>query len=362
LRYIKCKGLKKDWSVITFGCWQIAPSEGWGNICSPRSADTVVKKALELGISAFDTAEGYGDGESERRLGKALGHKKEDVIIISKIWPDASLTYNDYQKRLNNSLTALKRDYVDVYLIHFPSDYFNSIEQSEKLCMIMEEIVNFHNYVMIYLTFILIATSWIMAETMRSYGKSKKIIAHKYLIHGTTIEIIWTVTPAIVLILIAFPSFKLIYLIDEVIDAGITIKVIGHQWYWSYEYSDYADQDGASIEFDSYMVPTSDLEEGDLRLLEVDSELVVPTNTHVRVILTSADVIHCWAVPSLGVKLDAMPGRLNQTGFLANREGVFYGQCSEICGANHAFMPIVVKAVSLDTYCNHIETLLSDAR
>ena len=140
MRYIKCKGLKKDWSVITFGCWQIAPSEGWGNICSPRSADTVVKKALELGISAFDTAEGYGDGESERRLGKALGHKKEDVIIISKIWPDASLTYNDYHKRLNNSLTALKRDYIDVYLIHFPSDYFNSIEQSEKLCMIMEEL------------------------------------------------------------------------------------------------------------------------------------------------------------------------------------------------------------------------------
>ena len=140
MRYIKCKGLKKDWSVITFGCWQIAPSEGWGNICSPQSADAVVKKALELGISAFDTAEGYGDGESERRLGKALGHKKEDVIIISKIWPDASLTYNDYQKRLNNSLTALKRDYVDVYLIHFPSDYFNSIEQSEKLCMIMEEL------------------------------------------------------------------------------------------------------------------------------------------------------------------------------------------------------------------------------
>ena len=140
MRYIKCKGLKKDWSVITFGCWQIAPSEGWGNICSPQSADAVVKKALELGISAFDTAEGYGEGESERRLGKALGHKKQDVIIISKIWPDASLTSNDYHKRLNNSLKALKRDYVDVYLVHFPSDYFNSIEQSEKLCMLMEEL------------------------------------------------------------------------------------------------------------------------------------------------------------------------------------------------------------------------------
>ena len=140
MRYIKCKGLKKDWSVITFGCWQIAPSEGWGNICSPQSADTVVKTALEFGISAFDTAEGYGDGESERRLGKALGHKKQDVIIISKIWPDASLTSVDYHKRLNNSLKALNRDYVDVYLVHFPSTYFNSIEQSEKLCTLMEEL------------------------------------------------------------------------------------------------------------------------------------------------------------------------------------------------------------------------------
>jgi len=140
LRYIKYKELKKEWSVITFGCWQIAPSEGWGDICSAQSADAVVKKALELGISAFDTAEGYGDGESERRLGKALGHKKQDVIIISKIWPDASLTYDDYHKRLNNSLKALNRDYIDVYLVHFPSAYFKSIEQSEKLCEIMGEL------------------------------------------------------------------------------------------------------------------------------------------------------------------------------------------------------------------------------
>ena len=137
MRYIKCKSLKKDWSVITLGCWQIAPSEGWGDICSPQSADAVVKKSLDYGISAFDTAEGYGDGESERRLGKALGHKKQDVIIISKIWPDASLTADDYHKRLNNSLKALNREYVDVYLVHFPSNYFNSIEQSEKLCELM---------------------------------------------------------------------------------------------------------------------------------------------------------------------------------------------------------------------------------
>ncbi len=232
----------------------------------------------------------------------------------------------------------------------------------EPASPVMEEIINFHNEVMIYLTFIMIGVFWIMFESVREYSKSKKLIGHKFLIHGTWIEIIWTITPAFILILIAYPSFKLIYLIDEVIDAGITVKVVGHQWYWSYEYSDYADQDGASIEFDSYMVPESDLEEGGLRLLEVDNQLVVPTNTHVRVIISSADVIHCWAIPSLGVKLDAMPGRLNQTGFLANREGTFYGQCSEICGANHAFMPIVVKAVNIDEYCNVIEELLEEAR
>jgi len=227
---------------------------------------------------------------------------------------------------------------------------------------VMIEIINFHNEVMIYLTFILIGVFWIMFETIREYPKTKKLISHKYMVHGTWLEIIWTIAPAFILVAIAYPSFKLIYLIDEIIDAGITIKVVGHQWYWSYEYSDYADQDGASIEFDSYMVPEADLEEGQLRLLEVDNQLVVPTNTHVRVILTSADVIHCWAVPSLGVKLDCIPGRLNQTGFLAFREGTFYGQCSEICGANHAFMPIVVKAVNIDEYCNHIESLLEEAR
>jgi len=232
----------------------------------------------------------------------------------------------------------------------------------ESASPVMEEIINFHNEVMIYLTFILIGVLWIMIESIREYSKTKKVIGHKYLIHGTALEIIWTITPAFILVAIAYPSFKLIYLIDEVIDAGITIKVVGHQWYWSYEYSDYADQDGTSIEFDSYMIPEASLESGDLRLLEVDNQLVVPTNTHIRVILASADVIHCWAVPSLGVKLDCIPGRLNQTGFLANREGVFYGQCSEICGANHAFMPIAVKAVNLDEYCNHIEALLADAR
>ena len=140
MRYVKCKGIDKDWSVITFGCWQIAPSEGWGDICQPHDADNAVKAALDCGITAFDTAEGYGDGESERRLGKALGNKKHDVIVISKIWPDAELTAQSYRKHLEDSLRALDRDYVDVYLIHFPSSHFDSIEKSEKLCRLMEEL------------------------------------------------------------------------------------------------------------------------------------------------------------------------------------------------------------------------------
>ncbi len=137
MRTVTCDGLKKDWSVITFGCWQIAPSAGWGDVCSKKEADFAVQEALEQGITAFDTAEGYGDGESERRLGRALGTKKDDVIVISKIWPDAELTYPSYRKQLEDSLTALNRDYVDVYLIHWPGSFFDTSEKNARLCDIM---------------------------------------------------------------------------------------------------------------------------------------------------------------------------------------------------------------------------------
>lgn len=138
---------------------------------------------------------------------------------------------------------------------------------------------------------------------------------------------------------------------DEIVDPALTIKAIGHQWYWSYEYSDY--QAGA-LEFDSYMIPTSDLNTGDFRLLEVDNRLVVPVNTHIRVLVTGADVLHSFTVPSLAVKMDAVPGRLNQASMFVKRPGTFYGQCSEICGANHSFMPIVVEAVSLNKYIDWV--------
>lgn len=134
-----------------------------------------------------------------------------------------------------------------------------------------------------------------------------------------------------------------------------------HQWYWSYEYSDYSNSDEPAVAFDSYMIPDDDLELGQLRLLEVDNRVVLPVNTHIRVIITGADVLHSWAVPSLGVKCDAIPGRLNQVSLFIKRQGIFYGQCSELCGANHAFMPIVVEAVCLDNYINWISNKLLEA-
>ena len=167
---------------------------------------------------------------------------------------------------------------------------------------------------------------------------------------ATLIELIWTITPALILIAIAFPSFRLLYLLDEVISPTITIKVVGHQWYWSYEYSDYVTESGESIEFDSYMIPESDLELGQFRLLDVDNKVIIPVDCHIRLIITGADVIHSFAVPSLGLKIDAVPGRLNQSSIIAERTGLYFGQCSEICGVWHGFMPIVIEAVSVLDY------------
>lgn len=214
----------------------------------------------------------------------------------------------------------------------------------------MEALVELHNNIMFYLVIILFGVGWILLSIIRNYVNSKNAISNKYLNHGTLIELIWTITPALILILIAFPSFKLLYLMDEVTDPNLSIVVEGHQWYWSYQYPDFLDQDDEFIEFDSYLVPESDLEEGALRMLEVDNRVIVPELTHVRFIITAADVIHSFAVPALGIKCDAYPGRLNQVSVLVNREGTFYGQCSEICGILHSSMPIVIESVSLEKF------------
>jgi cytochrome c oxidase subunit II len=214
----------------------------------------------------------------------------------------------------------------------------------------MEALIELHDNIMFYLAIILFGVGWILLSIVRNYVNSKSPISNKYLNHGTLIELIWTISPALILILIAFPSFKLLYLMDEVTDPSLSVLVEGHQWYWSYQYPDFLDTDEEFIEFDSYLVPESDLEDGALRILEVDNRVILPELTHVRFIITAADVIHSFAVPALGIKCDAYPGRLNQVSVLINREGTFYGQCSELCGILHSSMPIVVESVSLEKF------------
>jgi len=219
----------------------------------------------------------------------------------------------------------------------------------------MEGLVELHDNIMFYLVIILFGVGWIMISIVRNYTNLKSPISHKYLNHGTLIELIWTITPALILILIAFPSFKLLYLMDEVSDPAMSVLAEGHQWYWSYQYPDFLNTEEDFIEFDSYLVPESDLEEGALRMLEVDNRVILPELTHVRFIVTAADVIHSYACPALGIKCDAYPGRLNQVSVLINREGTFYGQCSEICGILHTSMPIVIESVSIEKFLSWLE-------
>jgi cytochrome c oxidase subunit 2 len=224
---------------------------------------------------------------------------------------------------------------------------------------VMIGLINLHHDIMFLIILIMVSVSWVLARATNGFLEEKNSVPVN-IVHASTLEVVWTIVPGLVLMVIAIPSFALLYAADELVDPAMTIKVVGHQWYWSYEYSDYETDDGDSLNFDSYIVQEDDLAIGSLRLLEVDNRVVVPTNTHVRVIVTAADVLHCWAVPSFGFKIDACPGRLNQSSIFVQREGVYYGQCSEICGVNHGFMPIVVEAVSLDNYVSWISSKLEE--
>nr|YP_009169973.1 cytochrome c oxidase subunit II [Anopheles sinensis]ALD88433.1 cytochrome c oxidase subunit II [Anopheles sinensis] len=211
---------------------------------------------------------------------------------------------------------------------------------------LMEQLNFFHDHTFFILTMITILVGYIMGMLMFNQ------FTNRYLLHGQTIEIIWTVLPAIILMFIAFPSLRLLYLMDEINTPSITLKSVGHQWYWSYEYSDFL-----NLEFDSYMIPTNELETNGFRLLDVDNRIVLPMNNQIRILVTATDVLHSWTVPSLGVKVDATPGRLNQINFLINRPGLFFGQCSEICGANHSFMPIVIESIPMNYFIKWITNM-----
>nr|YP_009988578.1 cytochrome c oxidase subunit II [Bathytoshia brevicaudata]QNM39890.1 cytochrome c oxidase subunit II [Bathytoshia brevicaudata] len=214
---------------------------------------------------------------------------------------------------------------------------------------VMEELLHFHDHTLMIVFLISSLVLYVIVATVSTK------LTNKHILDSQEIEIVWTIVPAIILILIALPSLRILYLMDEINDPHITIKALGHQWYWSYEYTDYQ-----NLEFDSYMIQTEDLSPGQFRLLEADHRMVVPMQSPIRVLVTAEDVLHAWTVPALGVKIDAVPGRLNQTAFIISRPGVFYGQCSEICGANHSFMPIVVEAVPLEYFENWSSLMLEE--
>nr|UYK52133.1 cytochrome c oxidase subunit II [Asicimbex sp. CSCS-Hym-MC0132] len=205
----------------------------------------------------------------------------------------------------------------------------------------MEQLMFFHDHSMMILILITMSIFYLMISML--FNKH----INRYLLNKQNIEIVWTVLPMLMLIFIATPSIHLLYLMDEVSNPILTIKSIGHQWYWSYEYSDFK-----NIEFDSYM--NKDIKMNSFRLLDVDNNLILPLNTHLRMLITSTDVIHSWAIPALGKKMDAIPGRLNQISLMIKQPGLLFGQCSEICGANHSFMPIVIESIPMNFFLKWI--------
>lgn len=226
---------------------------------------------------------------------------------------------------------------------------------------LMEGIIDFHNHILFFLIIIAFLVGWLMFRVVQLYNSDSPKPASNFS-HSTFLEVAWTVLPAMILMVIAVPSFALLYSLDEVIDPFFTLKVTGAQWYWHYEYSDWVINDGEEdqdISFDSYMLASDDLQEGQLRLLDVDNRVILPINTHIRVLVTAQDVLHSWSVPSFGVKVDACPGRLNQASIFIKRAGTYYGQCQEICGVRHGFMPIVIDAVNLTDYVDWLSAKLS---
>ena len=235
-------------------------------------------------------------------------------------------------------------------LANQPKDWQLSFQ--EPASQTMRDIVWFHDYMLLPIivaisAFVLFLMLYVMVRFRASRNPNPSKTTH-----NVAVEIIWTLVPCLILIVMAVPSFKVLYSQDRIPKADVTIKAVGYQWYWGYEYPD------ENIIFDSYMIEEKDLKEGQPRLLAVDNVVVVPVNKVVKVLITANDVLHAWALPSFGVKRDAMPGRINETWFKAEKEGTYYGQCSELCGIKHAFMPIEVRVVSDQEY----EEWLSDAK
>jgi cytochrome c oxidase subunit 2 len=209
---------------------------------------------------------------------------------------------------------------------------------------VMERIESFHDLLLWIITLISIFVLALLVYVCFRFRASGNAAPSRRT-HNTLLEIAWTAIPVLILVVIAIPSFKLLYYQDVVPDAELTVKAVGHQWYWSYEYPDNGD-----FAFDAYMVADDDLQAGQPRLLATDNALVLPVGTDIRLLVTATDVLHSWAMPAFGVKMDAVPGRINETWFNVREPGTYYGQCSELCGDFHGFMPIMIDAVSKDEF------------
>ncbi|MEK9716921.1 MAG: cytochrome c oxidase subunit II [Pelagibacteraceae bacterium] len=219
----------------------------------------------------------------------------------------------------------------------------------EGVTSLMKDAVYMHDYILMpIITVISIFVLFLLIYLVVKFRESKNPNPTKTS-HNTLLEILWTVIPVLILVVIAIPSFKLLYKQDIIPKADVTIKAIGYQWYWGYEYPDH------KIAFDSVMIADKDLKPGQPRLLATDTKIVLPVNKVIKVLITSNDVLHAWTIPAFGVKRDAVPGRINETWFKAEKEGIYYGQCSELCGIKHAFMPIEVHIVSEEKYLAWLE-------
>src|SRR5208282_1838153 len=211
-----------------------------------------------------------------------------------------------------------------------------------------ERIDSFHSLLLWIITLITLFVLGLLLYVMWRFRASKNPVPTRTS-HNTLIEVLWTVVPIMILVIIAIPSFKLLYYVDKTHDAELTLKAIGHQWYWSYEYPD------SKVSFDAMMIEDADLKPGQLRLLDTDNRVVLPIHTNIRLLIASTDVIHAWTVPPLGININAVPGRLNETWVTIEREGVYYGQCFQLCGINHGFMPIAIQAVSKDAFAKWLD-------
>nr|YP_010271060.1 cytochrome c oxidase subunit II [Spinactaletes boneti]UJY98018.1 cytochrome c oxidase subunit II [Spinactaletes boneti] len=211
---------------------------------------------------------------------------------------------------------------------------------------LMEQLIFFHDHTMAVLVLILT----IVGYNMTSICLNENVDTH--MLESQPLEMFWTIVPAFILVAIGLPSIKLLYMLDEIYKPAITIKTVGHQWYWSYEYSDFN-----NLDFDAYMIPSEEETNNSFRLLDVDNRTVIPFKSQIRMLITAADVLHSWTIPSMGVKADAVPGRLNQINFFVNRPGLYFGQCSEICGANHSFMPITMESVDSTAFIKWVKKM-----